>query len=112
MEAKENTMANLFINEFWVNASENHGIGESGIYETWADEKEISALYQSLLKDFGKPKVMYKEYTNGKDLRAGWVFTKREKYTDSKETYLQETWVSVYRQNEKGEFVNYWRTEN
>lgn len=92
----------LLIQETWVNRTMGHGIGESGKYEPFTEN--VTTLYKSLLKEYGRcQSKVYIDRTptdyksnKGKVKAIGWVFQKRVKYEDSKDTYLQETWVTLY----------------
>lgn len=51
--------------------------------------------FQELQREHGRcVSKMYIDTTSGNTKEIGWVFTKREKYTDSPDTYLKQTWVS------------------
>jgi hypothetical protein len=39
---------------------------------------------------------VYIDGADGKGLPIGWVFIKRKEYDDCKETFLQETWVTLH----------------
>lgn len=91
-------MANLFIQESYVNASEGYRIGDSEVYETWTDNP--GDLFRSLRREYGKAQNMYRDTDDGVK-RCGWVFTKRVQYTDSKDTYLQEVWVTLHEKEPK-----------
>ena len=82
----------LHISETFVNATEGYQLGDGDEYETVYDD--AGELYRSLVREYGRARKMYQETGNG-DRQVGWVFEKRAKYTDSNETYLQETWVTV-----------------
>ena len=84
-------MGNLWIKEVWTNEDQEVRVGDSGPYETFTDD--VGELFQSLQKEYGK--CVSKLYMEP-EIQIGWVFEKRQKYTDCDETYLQSTWVSVY----------------
>jgi len=71
-----------------------YSLGDSGVYETWTDD--TGKLYRSLQHEYGR--CIGKMYIDRKDsaIAIGWVFLKRMQYSDCKETYLQETWVSLH----------------
>jgi len=90
-------MSNLWIEEIYVNATENVGIGESGLFETFTDD--INELYKRLRSNYGKPKNMYLDSKEGDGLqiaKVGWVFSRKEYYEDVKEKYQREVWVRVF----------------
>jgi hypothetical protein len=102
----------LEISETWVNATKGHGIGESGWYEPFTDDR--GKLYRSLMREYGR--CIGKVYVDVRTPAAeddgtmgaykerakpiGWVFQGRDKYSDTGEPYVRETWVTV---REKGE---------
>lgn len=89
-------MANLIISETFVNKTENYIFGESEPYETFMSNK--GELFRYLMREYGRcTSKMYLETSSG-DKPIGWVFEKRARYEDSKETYLQETWVTLHTQ--------------
>jgi len=83
-------MANILIQEDWVNRSGGYGCGDSGIYECAYDN--IGDLFRALQSFYGRCES--KVYV-GDGVAVGWVFVKAEKYRDSEETYIQETWVTL-----------------
>jgi hypothetical protein len=65
------------------------------VYETRFDKP--GELYRFLVREFGRCiSKMYVEMKDGTSKHIGWVFQKRQKYDDSKEKYLAETWVSLH----------------
>lgn len=89
-------MNNLYVNETWINASEHYRSGESEPYESFTDN--LGELYRALVKEHGRcVGKMYVDRTDGTQIQTGWVFQKRRKYDDVNETYLAETWVTVYK---------------
>lgn len=89
-------MSNLIIETVSINADKGYGINDPEFNETRFDN--MWQLYRSLVKEYGR--CQSKQYidVNGKSKQVGWVFQKREKYTDCKDTFLCETWVSVHTQ--------------
>lgn len=87
-------MANLWVKETWVNRDDKCLLGESDVYETYTEEK--GQLYRHMVREYGR--CIGKIYVETKEgtKEVGWVFLKRQKYSDCKETYLQETWVTVH----------------
>jgi hypothetical protein len=88
---------NFWIKETWINATKGYSYGDSGVYETCYNT--LGQLYKFLTKECGKCiSKMYIDNPNNehKPFHIGYVFQKREKYTDCNETYLKETWVSFH----------------
>ena len=86
---------NLWINETWINATENYSSGESEPYETWTDS--VGRLFRELQREHGRCQgSIYIDTEEGKAKRVGWVFHKRRRYTDCNETYLAETWITLH----------------
>lgn len=93
-------MSNLHISETWVNATKGHGVGQSGIYETFTDD--LGELYRRLRGEYGRciSRIyidcrVYPGHELSDTKPIGWVFQKRRQYEDCDETYLAETWVEV-----------------
>ena len=87
-------MTNLFIKEHWINRTENYSCGDSGLYETFTDNK--GQLFKALQKEYGRcVGKMYVDKEN-KVYQCGWVFEKIKQYDDTNEKYIAETWVSLH----------------
>lgn len=91
---REVTMSNLFIETVSVNQDIGYRINDPEFNETKFDH--MGQLYKGLIKEYGR--CTSKQYidVNGKPVQIGWVFQKREKYTDCKQTFLMQTWVSIH----------------
>jgi hypothetical protein len=99
---------NLMINESWVNATKGWRLGESGVYETYTDK--VFDLFRSMQKEYGRCiSKMYVDEKNGNVRHIGWVFQKRKQYEDCKETYVQETWISVHEKPNKTTTTYYYK---
>lgn len=86
---------NLFASEVYLNATEGRGIGESGVYETFADTP--GELYRAYVKEYGRcVGKVYVDLPNAPATPVGWVFQGRDKYEDTGETYLREVWVTLH----------------
>lgn len=86
----------LMIQEQWINKSEGYRTGETEVYETFTNDK--GELFRDLQKEYGRcTGKMYVDKTDGSTLCVGWIFEKRQKYDDSPETFLLETWISVHK---------------
>lgn len=85
----------MFIKETWLNATENYICGDSGIYEAFTDK--VGELFKRLQKEYGRcAGPVYIDKSDGKASKIGWIFQKREKYTDCNKYYLKETWVELH----------------
>jgi len=87
----------MFASEDYTEAHDNGkrwGCGESGVYETWTDN--IGKLFLGYQREHGR--CMGHVYVDqiDKPVKVGWVFRKRRKFSDCNETYLAETWVTLY----------------
>lgn len=90
-------MSNLLISEDFVDKKKEMRLGSTEVYETvYSSVKE---LYLALRKQYGKcvSSIYVDSPGKAKSRRIGWVFEKKEKYIDSKEEYLRETWVTVHK---------------
>lgn len=78
-----------------VNATQGGRLIYSGEV-TDAGDVTPGKLYKACAREYGR--CIGKMYIDGEDgspKPIGWVFVKLEEYTDTKEKYLQETWVEV-----------------
>lgn len=93
---KENRMP-IFINKTFVNKNEGYRLGETDVEETLYEKK--SELFLDLQREHGRctSKVMIDQEA-GKSVAIGWVFEKGKMYSDTKQTYIQETWVTLHTQ--------------
>ena len=102
-------MSNLFIETVSVNKNRGYRINDPEFNETRFDD--MGKLYKSLVKEYGR--CTSKQYitVNDKPVQIGWVFEKREKYSDMRASrafkhmspkerdacsFIMETWVSVH----------------
>lgn len=83
----------IYIQETFVNISKGYICSESEVYKT--DFDSVNKLFRALNKEHGK--CVSKMYI-GEGQHIGYVFQKRQKYDDSKETFLLETWVSFHKE--------------
>jgi hypothetical protein len=87
----------LYVSETWVNQSKGWIVGENEPYETYCDT--IQELFLAMQQEYGRcAGRQYVDLKAGGSKQIGWVFEKRQKYTDCNETYLAETWVTVYKE--------------
>ena len=85
------------VSETYVNKSEGHGIGESGWYTPYTDDK--GQLFRGYQREYGRcvGKVYIDQLqVNGRmvAIPVGWVFEGKDKYGDCNKTYLREVWVT------------------
>jgi hypothetical protein len=101
---------NFWVEEIYLDADAQVGIGESGVYETKYDS--LGELYRALQAEFGR--CTGKMYVDVKEndtildscgvwpvknhvVQRGWVFLARCPYDDvPTKTYLREVWVTVW----------------
>lgn len=87
----------LFIQETYVNRTEDYIFGQTDVEKAWTDD--VGKLFRSLQREYGRCIGHVHVDTTDETVRTvGWVFEKRMKYEDSNETYLQETWVTLYKE--------------
>jgi hypothetical protein len=89
--------------EEFINRTENYHIYshvEDFRYTYFGDEPTIGEIFRGMSKEYGR--CSGKVYIDTADgVRAiGWVFEKRVRYEDSKDTYLQEVWITLYDHHE------------
>lgn len=84
----------LWAQEDFVNLDMQCRSGESDPYETCFTDR--ASLFRACRQNYGRctGKVYVDTPTGPRAI--GWVFVKREKYSDSDETFLQEAWVTVH----------------
>ena len=70
-----------------------YGMGSSGVYESFADTP--GELYRALQKEYGRC-TSYVYVGDENPIKIGWVFQRREKYTDCDDTYTHEVWVTLH----------------
>jgi hypothetical protein len=57
---------------------------------------EEDTSFAELQKEYGRCiSKVYVDTPDGKAKPVGWVFVKRQRYTDANEFYIQETWVDT-----------------
>ena len=87
----------LLVQETWINKTENYMIGENEPYESMFSETEVGALYKALQREYGRCTGKVRIDTKDQEgMPIGWVFVQRAKYTDSQDTFLRETWVTLH----------------
>ncbi len=81
----------LWVQETYYNATEGYTFGESGVYETWTDNR--GKLYRSLQSEYGRCTGKVRTDTDGP---IGWVFEGLVQYEDNTNKYKREVWVTVH----------------
>ena len=84
----------LYAQHDCVNLTEGYRLGESEVYETCCDS--LGELFRAMRAEYGRCTGKVGVMSQGGGRPVGWIFLKRQKYDDSDETFLQETWVTVH----------------
>lgn len=87
-------MSNLYVQESGVNVSEGHRMGDSGVYEAFTDHP--GTLYRECVREHGRCIGRVYIDTDDGSKAIGWVFLKRDRYEDTGEPFLRETWVTLH----------------
>jgi hypothetical protein len=85
---------NLFIQETYINRTENYRFGESDVYESGYADK--GRLFKRLQSEYGRCESRVYIDTDTGTKPIGWVFVGKSKYDDSDDTYLREVWVTLH----------------
>jgi hypothetical protein len=91
---------NLWIEESLTNEERNCLTYKSEVYESSWDT--IKSLFKSLQKEYGRcTGKIYIDIDNGglvgiTTMSVGWVFAKKVKYSDCKEYFTQNAWITVH----------------
>ena len=83
----------LYIREAFVDDTEGHHLGGAPWYETFTDDP--AELFWYLKRQYGNARNMYVDCEDSQSVKIGWVFTGRDRYEDSDETYKRSVWVEV-----------------
>jgi len=75
------------------NGESYHACDDIGPYETFTSNK--GELFASLRREYGKCVSSVYIDRDNKIMRVGWVFEKRMNFTNSKESYIAETWITL-----------------
>lgn len=60
------------------------------------EDTSIGELFRAMRREHGRcVSKVFLDRPDGSAQHIGWVFNKRERYEDTGEPYLRETWVSV-----------------
>lgn len=83
------------VQETYVNATDGYMFYESNPYTPFTDNR--GELFKAYQKESGRCiSSVYIDDVHGNSHKVGWVFLKKEKYDDCKDTYLLETWVRIF----------------
>jgi hypothetical protein len=86
---------NLFVQETFINRTENYHLDESNVYESFSNDS--GQLFKLFRKEYGRCiSRIYVDQLDVKPISIGWVFLKRMKYSDTNKYYLQETWITLH----------------
>lgn len=91
---------NIWIEETFINKDKGYRFGDSGVYESFTDDK--GKLFKSLQKEYGRcVSRVYVDQKEGPPKQIGWVFEKKMQYEDARNNkpesfYMREVWVSLY----------------
>ena len=83
----------MLVKESHVNVTSGYLLGDPSEYEPFTED--IGRLFRAMQQEHGRCTGRCYIDKNGQAVPIGWVFVKRDKYTDCQETYLHETWVSL-----------------
>lgn len=84
----------LYIKESYVNATRAALYYEGDVVPTRFDD--VGKLFRFLQQELGRcVGSVYIDASDGVQ-RIGWVFRRKSRYSDSAETYVQESWVEVH----------------
>lgn len=83
-----------------VNATEHYRLYDdivTDVEETYCLDADSTPgdIYRWCLKEHGRCTSKVYVDTDDGPIHIGWVFQKREKYDDSDETFLKETWITL-----------------
>lgn len=89
----------MFVSEVYLNATEEHLMWESGVYEAYTND--IGQLYRGYQKDYGRciSKIYVYIDPDNQSQPVGWVFQSRAYYNGPDEPdgdYLREVWVTLH----------------
>lgn len=61
-----------------------------------SEDATIGDIFKASQKEHGRCVSKVYQDTDDGTVAIGWVFNKRQRYEDSEETFIHETWVSLY----------------
>ncbi|MGI9449804.1 MAG: hypothetical protein ACR2QH_04040 [Geminicoccaceae bacterium] len=83
----------LHIREIFINEDRGVQFGDSGWYPSALDD--AGDLFRQLRVDYGAARNLYRDVGGGEPIKVGWVFHRRDRYTDTDERYQRSVWVEV-----------------
>ena len=84
------------VKETHVNRSENYVIFDDKIDIEDSEIETLNDLYKYGLEHYGKcTGKVYIDISDQKAMHIGYIFLKKDKYEDTKESFLRETWLSI-----------------
>jgi hypothetical protein len=90
-------MAKLWVTLDFIDATHDGRFDNSGPEPTDFEEEEAGKLYHALSKKYGRcVSKVYMTTRTEEAVPIGWVFQKKEEYTDTNRKYMRETWVTVH----------------
>ena len=89
-------MNNIYVQEQFVDRTRECRTGDSEVYESFTSN--VKDLFQHLQQEHGVCiSNIFRDGPNDEAVPIGWVFQKRMKYSDTKESFVQEVWVSLHK---------------
>lgn len=88
------------ISETFINQTKGYRFGDSGVYETFTDNRR--ELFTHLQREYGRctSRVYVDPPAGGPPKTVGWVFEKTLPYEDARDpkrdVYVREVWVTVH----------------
>jgi len=94
------------VERHWGLDRQSYPLGEpTEPYEPFTDD--VGTLFRALQREHGRcVSKVYHDGADGQPIPIGWVFQKRQQYSDCADTYLQEVWVTLYDSFERRTVVN------
>jgi len=100
-------MKKILIEEETVDRKQNAIYYQSGVYETRFDN--VKRLFEFCQQEFGRCTSKVYIDVKGKAMAIGWVFEKTEHYTDTKEPFKAESWITLHRREPKRTVKHFYR---
>lgn len=85
----------MFIQEQHVNETLDCLVGESGLYEPFTEN--IGKLFKAYQREYGMCTGKVYVDDDGGNCPVGWVFRKKQKYSDTNEEYTHAVWVTLHK---------------
>jgi len=85
----------IYVKQEYLNKTEGYSFGDSGVYESRFEK--VEEVFKFCQKEYGRClSRVYVDGENGVPFAIGWVFERVDKYEDTGENYIKETWVSLH----------------